>query len=244
MSLKVNNLNGFGAGGGGASNDPPIFIGQQDSFTTFTDADDDFVGGYARANYDASYTETADDLAIAGICFDSATASPVWDTTPDTILYNNTSSTLGSIFFETYAPTTSGDSALTAGRLDGGAMGYVLLAGCCLTALFRYADGTKLTRIGTTIASAASGMPTIPTLTATGAQLYVAFAGLDDDTVIMTAPSGWTLVDAVTSAEGSADSSAALAYKIGDNDSIPGSETFGGSGSDSWRVYVAAYGRP
>jgi hypothetical protein len=92
--------------------------------------------------------------------------------------------------------------------------------------------------VNSAVAFGSIGMPNPPSLTASGG-LWISTGHLDDDSVTMTAPSGWELSGA-EDYSGSPSSSTAIAYKIAEQTSDnPGG--FGGGGNDDWRAVTAVF---
>lgn len=88
-----------------------------------------------------------------------------------------------------------------------------------------------------------SGVPDPPNLvSASPTKLIVTTAHLDDDYILMTAPSGYTLAGANRETEGGRNYSAvAVAYKITNTSQAENPGQFGGGGNDAYAVYTLRF---
>lgn len=92
-----------------------------------------------------------------------------------------------------------------------------------------------------TKATGSSGMPNAPQITpVTNGAMILAFGFLDDDLVVPTAPSGYTLIKYHQENDDPRFSTAMVAYKILETAATEDPAAFGGNGSDAWVGAICA----
>lgn len=205
----------------------------------------EFVGVYTRAETGANGVEEINasdpinltgagvqvgDLVVIAIASDaSLSADYTWGGMTLTNLAGTGSNGAPGRILQ-YGFWQSGDS----NPYENGGGGNEGAAISVVAAIFR---NTNTSLLNSAFATNTSGMPDSPSLSSVaGTKLIVSTGHLDDDYVVMTAGSGYTLAGSVrTSAfSGSRISACGIQYKITSTSTTENPPAFGGGGNDAW----------